>query len=574
MFLLSKTVKAHRYYYVVASRRRDNRPVPETLLYLGRLDGLSLREVTEKRTGVRALDDALLTMEFETLLVRLGYPPPLPSLREMDIARVRPYGPGLALFRVAEELSLIELIDRNGRKGGGPSLGKMTFALAAYADLHHGSMLRFVKWYERSTLPIFLEMPPAQVTYDAALNTLDYLQPDTTREMERELYSKITKRFGYGCEHIDIDSSPVELSGVLCRVIAKFGRSKKGGTGKRRQILITFMLDQKSVLLGHEVFPGNRNDTKTLKRVNGRLSKYDVPGAPRVVDRGYASLKNIGTWKRRKEHFLAALKSRPKGLKLLDELGPHTEWNVIGEGVTAASLIRDGLKWVVTWNDDVARRNGDGRRARVEKALNDLRTLSKSIENGRVKSRSERDRKIGAILRRHRVTRLISVKGERKGMGFTYTAKDANGGGDEGYQVYATTETSLSERDVVDAYRSRDRVEKAIRTMKSCLGLGPVWVTKKEHVLGFVYIHALAYQLRSVMALMLDEAKVGMSVDEALWELERLNAVEFVVGGDEIAVMRRLTAVDGTLKTLAQVFSFASEDGYPGISSGTRKESI
>ena len=55
--------------------------------------------------------------------------------------------------------------------------------------MYHGSMFRFVKWYERSPLPIFLDMPPAQVTYDASLNTLDYLQPERTGKMERELYS-------------------------------------------------------------------------------------------------------------------------------------------------------------------------------------------------------------------------------------------------------------------------------------------------------------------------------------------------------------------------------------------------
>ena len=93
------------------------------------------------------------------------------------------------------------------------------------------------------------------------------------------------------------------------------------------------MLDQKSVLLGHAVFPGDRNDEKTLKRVNGRLKGCNVPNAHRVVDRGYASMKDILTWKRRKEHFLAALKSMPKRLKLLDALGPHTGWKVIGDGV-------------------------------------------------------------------------------------------------------------------------------------------------------------------------------------------------------------------------------------------------
>lgn len=350
---------------MATSRRIQNRPRKKTPFYLGRLEGLTRQQLHDHIEKVRALGDAALVHEFDALLVRLGYP--LPSLQEMDVTRVRSYGPELALYRVAEEMSLIELIDRTGRKGGGPSLGKMAFSLAAYANMHHGSMFRFVKWYERSPLPIFLDMPPAQVTYDASLNTLDYLQPERTGKMERELYSAITKRFGYGCGRMDIDSSPVELSGELCRVIARFGRSKNGGTGKRRQILITFMLDQKSILLGHEEFPGNRNDAKTLKLVNGRRKDYSVPDAPRVVDRGYSSMKNINTWKKRKEHFLAALKSKPKGLKLLDTLGPHTGWKVIGDGVYASSLIRDGLKWVVTWNDDVARRNGDGRRAKMRR---------------------------------------------------------------------------------------------------------------------------------------------------------------------------------------------------------------
>ena len=76
------------------------------------------------------------------------------------------------------------------------------------------------------------------------------------------------------------------------------------------------------------------------------------------------------------------------------------------------------------------------------------------------------------------------------------------------------------------------------------------------------------------IAAMLGQAKVDVSASETLCELERLNAVEFVVGGDEIAVTRKLTAVDGQLKTLAQVFSFASDEGYLGISSGIRKGSL
>ena len=536
------------------------------LLYLGRLDGLSVQQVRDRIEKVRALGDAALLFEFDALLVKLGYPAPPPSLGEYDLRTVRSYGPEHVLVCIAQKLDIIQMIDRQGAKGGGPSLGRMTLALAIYAALRPGSVWRFVEWYARSPLPWFLEMPPDAVTYDVALNTLDYLQPERTAEWERVLYRRINELFNYSCERIDIDSTVLELEGTLCRLIAHFGRSKSGGVSRRRQILITFMLDQKSVLLGHAVFSGDRNDAKTLKRVNGRLKDYNVPNAPRVVDRGYASMKNILTWKRRKEHFLAALKSKPKGLKLLDALGPHTGWKVIGDGVYASSLIRDGLKWAVTWNDDVARRNGDGRKAKIAKAMNELNTLSKSIGNGRVKSRSERDRKIGTILRKHGVKRFIQVKG---GKGLAFTVKESasvwKGESSDGYQVYVTTEKDMGDADIVEAYRSRDRIEKAIRTMKSCLGLGPVYLSTKEHVLGHVYVHALAYQLRSVMGLKLKEGDIGMTAEQALWELEKLQVAELIVKGDEIHAVRKLTKMDDATASIIHLFSFGEETRFPGI---------
>ena len=292
------------------------------------------------------------------------------------------------------------------------------------------------------------------------------------------------------------------------------------------------------------------------QRVNRRLKGYNVPGAPRVVDRGYASMKNILTRRKRKEHFLAALKSKPNGLKPLDTLGPHTGWKVI----------RDRLKWAVTRNDDVARRNGDCRKAKIAKALNELSTLSANIGKGRVKSSSERDRKTGTILRKHGVRRFIQVKGG-KGLAFTVTesASVGKGASSDGYQVYVTTEKDMSDADIVDAYRSRDRIEKAIRTMKSCLGLGPVYLSTKEHVLGHVYVHAVAYQLRSVVGLKLKEGGIGMTAEQTLWELEKLQAGELVVRGNEIHAVRKLTKMDDAMASIIHLFSFGEETRFPGI---------
>ncbi len=573
MYLAPKTVKGLRYYYVLASRRGDNRHWKDVRLYLGRLDGLELAELERKRQQVRALGDSSLSLAFDALLVKLGHPVPLPSLRDVDLARVRSYGPELTFVKLAEELRLIELIESDSPKGGGPPLGKMTLALAVYANLRPGSLWRFVEWYRRSPLPLFLQLPPDQVTYEATLNTLDYLQPERTRSWESELYARVRKIFHYDCERIDIDATVVELSGKLCRVLAKFGHSKQGGTSKHRQIMVTFLVDQRGSLLGHEVFPGNTNDTRTLATVDRRLrEEYDssVAKAPRVVDRGYASLENVRKLCRRKERFLVALRAQPKGLHLLEALGPQERWPEIRPGVRAASVEREGLKYVVTWNDEVAERNGNGRKAKLGKARAALDTLARAIAEGRVKSRSERDAKVGAILRKFGMSRYLRVKGARKGFGFTVEETGAleSKEAEAGYQVYATTERWLAEGEVVGFYRQRDRIDKSIRTMSSCLGLGPVYVSKPERVRGHVFVHALGYQLRNAGQLRLEEKGETMSIDEALWELEQLQIGELVAKGSDVGVVRKLTRTDGTLAHLVQVFSLSEDGQFPGLEGG------
>ena len=576
MYLRANPRSGHDYWMVARAHRTGDTTREERCLYLGRLDTLEPPLIEQRRQQVRALGDPTLSFAFDALLVKLGHPAPLPSLRDVDFTTVRSYGPELAFVRLAEGLEVAKLINDDSPKGGGPPLGEMVIALATYVNQHPGSYRRFVGWYRRSALPIFLHLSPEQVTYSATLNALSYLQPGRTRPWESTIYHRVLKSFHYRCERVDIDSTVKELDGRLCRILAKFGRAKTGTISKRRQIMITFLVDQRGSLLGHEVFPGNTNDMKTLAPVDRRLRQdygEAVAKAPRVVDRGYTSLKNVNGLVRRKEPFLVAVRAKPgsKELPFLQELGPHEGWPEIEERVRAASLERKGVKWVVTWNDEVAGRNGDGRRDHMEKAKEAFSKLARAIEAGRVRSRSERDRKVGAILVRYGMRRFLRVQGERKGLGFrveeTGVRAEKEEGAD-GYQVYATTERWLTEKDVVKFYRRRDRIEKAIRTMSSCLGLGSVHVATPEHVRGHFFVHALGYQLRNAGQLTLEEKGETMSIDEALWELEQLHVVELTVKGSEVGIHRKLTTMDGTVTGLVQVFSLTERGQFPGVEGG------
>jgi transposase len=170
--------------------------------------------------------------------------------------------------------------------------------------------------------------------------------------------------------------------------------------------------------------------------------------------------------------------------------------------------------------------------------------------------------------RKYGVTRSLITKGNRKGFGFTFEWTKALTEADkyDGYQVFVTTEFDLSEKDVIESYRTRDQIEKAIRTLKSVLGLHPQYVRTKKHVLGNIFVCATAFQLRSILGMKIKDSGLDMSVEEAMKILERLKAVHIVVKKDEgIQVLRKLTGLDSETRTLVEVFNMAETEKFPEV---------
>jgi transposase len=136
----------------------------------------------------------------------------------------------------------------------------------------------------------------------------------------------------------------------------------------------------------------------------------------------------------------------------------------------------------------------------------------------------------------------------------------------DGYQVFVTTELDLSEMEIIESYRVRDQIEKAIRTLKSVLGLHPQNVRTKEHILGNIFICATALQLRSVLRLKLKDKGIDTSIEDAMRMLERLKAVHIAVGnGGEIQVYRKLRKIDGEVRKLVDIFKLSDNEKFPEV---------
>ncbi|MDP3103964.1 MAG: IS1634 family transposase [Candidatus Methanoperedens sp.] len=566
MFIQGIEKRGHKYYAVYHGKRLVNKVERETKLYIGNLDNLDEPRRIDIEKKLKELGDPSLIQKFHSILLSRGYRLPSP-ISTFEIEEIYGYGQELALHKVCEEIELVDTIDRFSPKGGGPDLGKIVEIMAIARNCDPCSYYQLPDWFSRTALQFFLKVSQDEFTYDVALNALDYLQPKNTIPMQSKLYENIRRAYDYECERLDIDLTSTYFEGHEC-VLAEFGHPR-GHSSDKRQIVIAFVVDQKEILVTHRVWPGNRTDVKSLKPVDRCLKNDFGLNAKRVVDRGIASWENIKYMERKKERYLVALRAEVKGTELLDEIKkPRDEWTKVGDDQVAISVIRGKRKYAVLWNASVAETNKKERLSKISRAEEEFNKIMVSVEKGKISDKSERDERIGHIKRKYGVTKYFETIDRIDSLNFTMEKQKNLTDAEkyDGYQVFVTTELDLSELEIIESYKVRDQIEKAIRTLKSVLGLHPQNVRTKEHILGNIFICATALQLRSILRMKLKDKGIDTSIEDAMRMLKRLKAVHIAVGKDgEIQVYRKLRNIDGELRNLVEVFKLSENEKFPEV---------
>jgi transposase len=487
----------------------------------------------------------------------------------MSIENVQEYGSVVAQHSVWETLGISEIIDRIGlRVGGNVPLSKLVEIQTIHRNCDPGSREAAERWYPKTALPIILKVPISQIYSRILLRSLDYLQPKYTVPMQIEIYKKITDAYGIEPTRVDIDLTSVHFEGDNC-ILAMFGYNPPG-QGGRKQIVVSIAVDQHGIPLTHIVFPGNRVSMKSLKRMDHTLREgFDVEGAVRVGDRGFATEENIQYMDRKKEPYLLALELNNKEKGIANEAIQKDNWIKADDKVHITEVLRHengrDKKYLACINSEKAENEKTARENRLKAAEEELARHQRAIAQGKVKSRKDRDKRIGNILQSNSVRSYIDYQGNKNGYGFRFwrlTDKIKKAERWNGVFVLVTTETYMTSLEMLGSYRERDRVEKAIRVLKDILEIEPQYVYTKEHVLGHVFICVLAYQIRSVMKYMLKQDSVDMSIDEAFEVLERLKVTNISVEGNDAKVYRKLTRQDGKIAKLVETFNMRDGDMF------------
>jgi transposase len=320
----------------------------------------------------------------------------------------------------------------------------------------------------------------------------------------------------------------------LCRrnPKAKHGKNKQ----KRndcRQVVIGMVFDGSGFELSHQVFEGNKSDSKSLIDMVESLDRCSGvrsggakrgPGKPIVIlDGGIASRDNLRLL--RQKGFSYLVNDSRQGRARYEQLFAHEqEFEVVsGRDKRPAVLVRTieekldetgrSPERVVLCRSEA---RGEKERAIVSNAerrfLKELEKLKQRIIRGALVDKKKVERAVGRIQSRHtRIRRFYEVEivGERRAEDLAWQCKSEELKRScklHGCYVLRTDTETLSNVQLWQLYITLTRAEEGFQCLKRDLGLRPNRHHKEDRVDGHIFITILAYQLMCYIRRKLEDA--------------------------------------------------------------------
>jgi len=282
--LQRKIIHGHPYYYLVESRRVNGRPRPIVLAYLGSADTLLQRLQASSTSPLRA--------------------------------RVTAFGGLAALYDLAQQLRLVELIDQHvPKRHQGPSVGQYLLVAALNRCLAPRSKLQMPAWLRSTPLPRWLGCSPQQFSSQRFWDNMDLLGESQIGALGEALAQRVVETFQldlaslvFDCTHFDTFIDTENPSQLPQRGHAKSQRTNLRLVGLALLVSVDF-----HVPLFWKVYPGHQHDSVTFSQALRELTaRYqalarDGQSITLVFDKGNNSVRNQEVLDHSGFHFVGSL---------------------------------------------------------------------------------------------------------------------------------------------------------------------------------------------------------------------------------------------------------------------------
>ena len=438
-----------------------------------------------------------------------------------DIREVGPLHVGHQIWQRLELDAVLKAVGLSNRAR------QLTEVMTLNRLIHPASELAMVDWAGRVAIADVLATDPSKLNEDKFYRNLDTLHGKRV-EIERELHAREKSLFNLQGQLLLYDLTNTHFEGQMeATPKAKRGHNKQMRTDCK-QVAMSLMLDGDGFPIGHEIYDGATIDGTTVGAMLDALEqRTGIEGGLTVVmDRGFASRRNLELVRSRKYHYLVAGFQNQRG-PLLGEFEQLEGWRELEPSamklpIQIKRIEQDGMAYLLCVSPARAEKDRAIRERQEKRLLKDLEKLGERVRQGLEKEHPLTDadlfERVGRLRERYpRAARYYAM--ERQGGLLVWPVKEAlraRAQELDGAYFLKTSRTDLEAAEIWRTYMVLSRVEAAFRDLKGTLDMRPVYHRKETRVETHIFLCVLAYHLQAAIEHLLQGAG-----DHTSWETLR-----------------------------------------------------
>jgi hypothetical protein len=276
---------------------------------------------------------------------------------------------------------------------------------------------------------------------------------------------------------------------------AAFGRSKEKRTDCPL-VTLALVLDGSGFPKKTHIFKGNISEATTLESMLNTLGSKE---AIVVMDAGIATEGNIKWLNDNNYKYLVISRKRKQELPDIEGVIVKNEPN---NKVTTFLLKNEKESELYCHSESMARRTTIMSEKYIERFTKELQKLSDGLtKKGSIKKYDRINQKIGRLKEKYSKValqfdiKIIADDKKDKVTKLTWEHQPDKQSKEPGIYCIRTNQTKLNNKEIWDTYRMLNDVEAAFRTLKTDLGLRPIYHQKTDRISGHIFISVLAYHI-------------------------------------------------------------------------------
>ncbi|MBM4109694.1 MAG: IS1634 family transposase [Phycisphaerae bacterium] len=403
-----------------------------------------------------------------------------------------PYGDTYVLQALWSRLGLDCVIERAARgRAFGFSVERALFAMVANRCCAPRSKLYCWEQWLRDDVRI----PGAEdLQLQHLYRAMDFLEQER-ESIQREIYFSVSDLLKLDVDLIFYDTTSLHFE--VDEEDGEGGLRKRGKSKNKRsdvpQLVVGLAVTRDGLPVRHWVFPGNTVDVSTVQQVKEDLRGWKLGRCVFVGDAGMVSAENLKALSLGGGRYIVAMPMR-RGDSVTEEvLGRPGRYKQLAENLRVKEVVvGDGerrRRYAVCHNPHEERRQ----QAHREELLRALEAELASMRDVDADGHSKRACEIRASERFGRYLR--TTRGGRLELNRAKIAEEERY---DGKFVVTSNDDTLSAEDMALGYKASARVEEAWRSMKSALGLRPVFHWTEQRIRAHIGITVLALLLERV----------------------------------------------------------------------------